>query len=120
MFDRVGKVHLLAIERGLVQRAQEHRARWPHERTALQVFGIAWLLADEHHRGVRGPFPEDGLRGLGKERACIAVLRGVRESGSIFAVPTYAFLGGFLALIVCGLVRYAWGGDLTAEPVTEE
>ncbi|HEX6387652.1 MAG TPA: APC family permease [Anaerolineae bacterium] len=33
-------------------------------------------------------------------------LRGVRESGTIFAFPTYAFVGGVLLVIVIGLVRY--------------
>ncbi len=33
-------------------------------------------------------------------------LRGVRESGTIFAVPTYAFVGGVLVVIVIGLGRY--------------
>jgi amino acid transporter len=33
-------------------------------------------------------------------------LRGVRESGSIFAIPTYAFIGGVLIIILTGLVRY--------------
>jgi len=33
-------------------------------------------------------------------------LRGVRESGTIFAVPTYAFVGGVLLVICWGLVRY--------------
>ena len=32
-------------------------------------------------------------------------LRGVRESGTIFAVPTYAFVGGVLLVIIIGLVR---------------
>lgn len=32
-------------------------------------------------------------------------LRGVRESGSIFALPTYAFVGGVLLIILIGLVR---------------
>ncbi len=32
-------------------------------------------------------------------------LRGVRESGTIFAVPTYAFVAGVLVVIVIGLVR---------------
>jgi amino acid transporter len=35
-------------------------------------------------------------------------LRGIRESGSIFALPTYAFVGGILLVIVVGLVRL-WG-----------
>src|SRR5665648_594079 len=33
-------------------------------------------------------------------------LRGVRESGTIFAVPAYAFVLGVLAVIIIGLVRY--------------
>ncbi len=33
-------------------------------------------------------------------------LRGVRESGTIFALPTYAFVIGVLVVIVIGLVRY--------------
>lgn len=33
-------------------------------------------------------------------------LRGVRESGTIFAFPTYAFVGGVLVVIAIGLVRY--------------
>ena len=32
-------------------------------------------------------------------------LRGVRESGSIFALPTYAFIGGVILVIVIGLIR---------------
>ncbi len=33
-------------------------------------------------------------------------LRGVRESGTIFAVPTYAFVGGVLLVIIIGLIRH--------------
>ncbi|MBU0512687.1 MAG: APC family permease [Chloroflexi bacterium] len=33
-------------------------------------------------------------------------LRGVRESGSVFALPTYAFVGGVLIMIGLGLFRY--------------
>ena len=32
-------------------------------------------------------------------------LRGVRESGSVFALPTYAFIGGVFLVIVIGLIR---------------
>ena len=32
-------------------------------------------------------------------------LRGVRESGTLFAIPTYAFLGLFVALIAVGFLR---------------
>jgi amino acid transporter len=33
-------------------------------------------------------------------------LRGVRESGTIFAIPAYAFILGVLAVIIVGMVRY--------------
>ncbi len=33
-------------------------------------------------------------------------LRGVRESGTIFALPTYAFVGGVLFTIAIGMARY--------------
>ena len=35
-----------------------------------------------------------------------ANLRGVRESGRAFAVPTYLFISGITVLIVTGLIRY--------------
>ncbi len=38
-----------------------------------------------------------------------ANLRGVRESGTLFAIPTYGFVLIFLALITVGLVRLATG-----------
>nr|WP_260408045.1 APC family permease [Planomonospora venezuelensis] len=42
-------------------------------------------------------------------------LRGVRESGAAFAVPTYAFMAAVLGLIVCGFFRlYVLGDELRA------
>jgi len=41
-------------------------------------------------------------------------LRGIRESGSIFALPTYFFILSFGAMIVVGLTRLALGHDLQA------
>ena len=53
--------------------------------------------------------------GLDPHRVLIAVtlvallaaanLRGVRESGKTFAVPTYLFIGGIVVMIVTGLIR---------------
>jgi len=37
-------------------------------------------------------------------------LRGVRESGRLFAAPSYLFIAGFLGLIGVGLGRYVAGG----------
>ena len=54
--------------------------------------------------------------GLDEKRVLIAVglvallaaanLRGVRESGKAFAIPTYLFISGIAVLIVTGLIRY--------------
>jgi amino acid transporter len=45
-------------------------------------------------------------------------LRGVRESGTVFALPTYAFVGGVLVVIGIGLVRYY--GLFGAAPLATE
>ena len=42
-------------------------------------------------------------------------LRGVRESGKAFALPTYLFVGSILVMVVTGLVRHFLGGGLVAE-----
>ncbi|MGH8058241.1 MAG: APC family permease, partial [Candidatus Entotheonellia bacterium] len=54
-------------------------------------------------------------------------LRGVRESGKIFAIPTYCFIASFVVLIATGLITYirsgaaAPGGEMPVpalEPLT--
>ena len=47
----------------------------------------------------------------------IANLRGVRESGRLFTVPTYWFIGSLFLLILAGLYRVATG---TAHPLPAE
>ena len=47
-------------------------------------------------------------------------LRGVRESGTIFAVPTYAFVGGVGLTILVGIVRYNGLFGASPIPVVEE
>ncbi|MCL4499443.1 MAG: APC family permease, partial [Chloroflexi bacterium] len=39
----------------------------------------------------------------------LANLRGIRDSGKIFAVPTYSFVAVLFITIIAGLVRYAMG-----------
>jgi len=41
-------------------------------------------------------------------------LRGIRESGTAFAIPTYAFMFGIIAMISVGLARLATGAHLQA------
>ncbi|MDQ3541856.1 MAG: APC family permease [Chloroflexota bacterium] len=43
-------------------------------------------------------------------------LRGIRESGSIFAAPTYLFLAGIAVMLVVGFIRNAANGFEVAEP----
>ena len=49
--------------------------------------------------------------------AVIAVmnLRGVRESGTAFAIPTYVFIGVVGLMIIWGVTRLALGHPLEAE-----
>ncbi|HUT90903.1 MAG TPA: APC family permease [Thermoguttaceae bacterium] len=47
-------------------------------------------------------------------------LRGVRESGTLFAIPTYAFIAVFLSLLVTGFVRLATRTLDAAEPVISQ
>lgn len=48
----------------------------------------------------------------------LANLRGIRESGTIFAAPTYVFLGSMYSLIGVGLVLYATGNFHVPPPQT--
>ena len=45
-------------------------------------------------------------------------LRGLKESGSLFAAPTYIFLGSMLLVIGIGVVRTALGNAPVAPPTT--
>ena len=47
---------------------------------------------------------------LGVLGITVANLRGVRESGRLFAVPTYAFIASYVLMIVWGVVVWARGG----------
>src|SRR6267378_1123601 len=46
----------------------------------------------------------------------VANLRGVREAGSLFAAPSYAFIFSFLCLIGYGLVRYYFSPGIVPVP----
>ncbi|HEU4834581.1 MAG TPA: APC family permease [Pyrinomonadaceae bacterium] len=50
----------------------------------------------------------------------IANLRGVRESGALFATPTYVFVVSFLFMIAFGLFHYFTYGGAAAIPSQEE
>lgn len=50
----------------------------------------------------------------------LANLRGVRESGALFAAPTYAFLVSFLFMIGYGLFSYYSYGGVATVPGPEE
>src|SRR3954447_4279596 len=45
----------------------------------------------------------------------VANLRGVRESGRAFAVPTYGFVLAIYAMLAAGFIRLALGDGLAAE-----
>lgn len=50
----------------------------------------------------------------------IANLRGVRESGALFATPTYVFVASFLFMIAFGFFHYFVYGGAAAIPTEEE
>lgn len=43
---------------------------------------------------------------------CVGNLRGVKESGKIFAIPTYAFIFAMFAMIATGIFKAVFGGGL--------
>lgn len=47
-------------------------------------------------------------------------LRGVRESGKIFAVPTYVFISTILLMLAAGLVQFLWGQAPSEVPVSAQ
>ncbi|HKB31802.1 MAG TPA: APC family permease, partial [Streptosporangiaceae bacterium] len=47
---------------------------------------------------------------------CYGNLRGIREAGKTFALPTYLFSGSVILMIVTGLYREAFGGGLPPIP----
>jgi amino acid transporter len=47
-------------------------------------------------------------------------LRGVRESGTLFAIPTYAFIVGIFIMIITAALRLAAGESLLAESANWE
>jgi amino acid transporter len=53
---------------------------------------------------------------LGVVGITVANLRGVRESGRLFAVPTYAFIAGYVLLIGWGTVVWLGGGAPAGGP----
>jgi amino acid transporter len=44
----------------------------------------------------------------------IVNLRGVRESGTAFAIPTYAFIVGILGMVLIGVIRAVLGSSMEA------
>src|SRR5271167_2237585 len=49
---------------------------------------------------------------------CYGNLRGIKEAGKAFAVPTYLFAGSVILMIVVGLVREAFGHLPLYDPAT--
>ncbi|MGH3421246.1 MAG: APC family permease, partial [Streptosporangiaceae bacterium] len=49
---------------------------------------------------------------------CFGNLRGLKEAGRSFAVPTYLFAGAVILMIVVGLIREVMGNLQTVDPAT--
>src|SRR5438874_3741148 len=75
VLHHIGHVDRRAIDARLIEGAIEQAARRPDEWPALQVFGIARLFADKHHRRGLLPFAEDRLC------ACLPEVAGLAAGG---------------------------------------
>ena len=75
--------------------------------SAVEQIGSAVPALDEHH------VP---LAVLAITLVTLGSLRGLRESGNIFALPTYLFLGAALLMIGLGLVRVLTDGPSAPAP----
>src|SRR5207237_9478369 len=49
---------------------------------------------------------------------CFGNLRGIREAGRAFAVPTYLFAGSVILMIIVGLIRELTGNLHAVDPTT--
>jgi amino acid transporter len=76
--------------------------------TAAGVAAITSAIPELHDYGVYLAIAFVGLLTVGN-------LRGIRESGTIFAVPTYFFIIVFTGMLVVGFARVLLGADLSAE-----
>ncbi len=79
--------------------------------TASAIAQIQSVVPAAYHVRIEIAFVSIGL-------ITVANLRGLRESGNIFAVPTYLFVGLALTIVAVGAVRIATGSaaPLPAEP----
>ncbi len=73
--------------------------------------------ADQITSAVPELFPERVLIGvLAILVITVGNLRGLRESGNIFAIPTYLFVGSALLMIAIGTFRIVFGGEGAPPP----
>lgn len=68
---------------------------------------------------IASAFPTVATHAVPITLACIVLLavmnlRGVRESGTLFAIPTYGFIVSILILVGWGFVKWALGQPITA------
>ena len=71
--------------------------------------------------GDPGPRPRAGWRSaiLAIGLITLGNLRGLREAGNIFAIPTYLFLGSAFLMIAVGTFRIVFQGDTGPAPTPE-
>jgi hypothetical protein len=72
MLDRVRHIDALAVQAGITKGFIQQKPCRSDERSALAVFSVPGLFANEHHVCVWRPFTENGLRGVFPKRARLA------------------------------------------------
>jgi amino acid transporter len=82
--------------------------------------GVAAIISIPAFRDLRDQRVALGLGLIGV--ITVVNLRGVKESGRIFAVPTYVYIVTFSSLVVLGLVKYhlGWFGGVERVPFDPE
>ena len=63
MFNRVCNVNLRPIDSGVLERAIHDFPSRTNERFARDVFVVAWLFANQHHRRMLWTLAKHGLGG---------------------------------------------------------
>src|SRR5690606_33328801 len=79
MLDRIGHIHLVAVETGLGQGAIEQPAGRADERMARAILLIAGLFTDHDHPGGGRALAEHGLGGVAVQLAAATTRRRLAQ-----------------------------------------
>src|SRR5579884_549009 len=79
VFDDIGDIHLRTRYSGSKQRLIQNATGWSNEWVPGEIFFVAWLFTNEHHRRVLRPFAKDGLRAFQPQITSLATCRRLAQ-----------------------------------------